>query len=275
DADVGVIIPPDFERELNSSYGAPEIQVLAGAANHIASGSGLAAAQQAIATYLTGRQAVIRPALIDVRTDVLFNPSLDIRQYTIPAMIGMIVFEITLLLASLGLTREREIGTMEQLMIMPFKRIEIVIGKAVPPLLIALADFPLMLFVAIDLFGTPMRGSMLLLVMLTALFMVCEIGWGLMLSTVARTQQQSVLFVFVQAITDITFSGFLVPVDNMPWLINIASNLVPLRHYLVIIRGIMLKGAPLDVLMPQVLALSVLAVVIGSAAVLNLGRRID
>ena len=275
DADIGVVIPPGFERDLNSTYRTPEIQVIAGATSNVASGTGLAAAQQAISVYLATYHAHSAAPTIDVRTEVLFNPSLDIRQYTIPAMIGMIVFEVTLLLASLGLTREREIGTMEQLMIMPFKRIEIVIGKAIPPLVIALADFPLMLFVAINVFGTPMRGSMALLFALTTLFMICEVGWGLLLSTVARTQQQSVLFVFVQAITDITFSGFLVPVDNLPPAINILSNLAPLRHYLVIIRGIMLKGATLDVLMPQVLALSALAIVIGALAVLNLGRRVD
>ena len=276
DVEVGVIIPPNFGRDLESSYGTPQIQVLAGAANYVASGTGLSAAQEAISTYLSERRAGgATAALLDLRTEVLYNPLLNVRQYTIPAMIGMIVFELTLLLASLGLTREREIGTLEQLMIMPFQRIEIVIGKAIPPLLIALADFPLMLLVATQVFGMPMNGSLALLVALTALFMSAEIGWGLLLSTVARTQQQAILFVFVQAIVDVTFSGFLVPVENLPRAINLISNLVPLRHYLVIIRAIMQKGAGLDVLMPQVLALAALALAIGTVAVLNLGRRID
>ena len=212
---------------------------------------------------------------IDVRSNILFNPTLDIRQYTIPAMLGMIVYEMTLLLASLGLTREREIGTMEQLMIMPFRRIEIVIGKSIPPLAVTLLNYPLMLFVAINVFGTPMRGSMVLLVALTTLFMICEVGWGLLLSSIARTQQQAVLFVFMQAVIDVSLSGYLVPVENMPQVLSIVSNVVPLRHFFVIIRGIMLKGATLDVLMPQVLILGALAIVIGVVAVLNLGRRVD
>ena len=212
---------------------------------------------------------------IDVRSNILFNPTLDIRQYTIPAMLGMIVYEMTLLLASLGLTREREIGTMEQLMIMPFRRIEIVIGKSIPPLAVTLLNYPLMLFVAHHVFGTPMRGSMVLLVALTTLFMICEVGWGLLLSSIARTQQQAVLFVFMQAVIDVSLSGYLVPVENMPQVLSIVSNVVPLRHFFVIIRGIMLKGATLDVLMPQVLILGALAIVIGVVAVLNLGRRVD
>jgi ABC-2 type transport system permease protein len=275
DADVGVIIPPHFERDLGSSTGGPEIQVIAGAANYIASGSGLSAAQQAISAYLDGRQASISASNVDLRTDIRYNPTLDSRQFTLPAMIGMVIFELTLLLAALGLAREREIGTLEQLIIMPFRRIEIIIGKAIPPLLIALADFPLMLFIAVLVFGTPMRGSLVLLVALTALFMTAEISWGLVLSTLARNQQQAMLFVFVEAITDITFSGFLVPVQNLPWFINIFSNVVPLRHYLVIIRSVMLKGATLDVLWPQVLALGALAIVIGAVAMFNLGRRLD
>ena len=275
DADVGVIIPPNFERDLGSITGGPEIQVIAGAANHVASGSGLSAASQAITAWLAGRGAAARPTIVDLRADVRFNPTLDTRQYTIPAMIGMVLFELSLLLASLGLTREREIGTLEQLIIMPFRRIEIIIGKAIPPLVVALADFPLMLLIGIGVFGVPMRGSLGLLVALSGLFIIAEISWGLVLSTLARTQQQAVLFVFVEAITDITFSGFLVPVQNLPWFINIFSNVVPLRHYLVIIRSIMLKGATLDVLWPQALALVALAIVIGSVAVFNLGRRLD
>ena len=264
DADIGVIIPPHFESDLGSSTGGPEIQVIAAAVNHYASSAGLSAAQQAISAYLAGRGATAAASIIDLRTEVEFNPTMDSRQYTIPAMTGMIVFELALLLAALGLAREREIGTLEQLIIMPFQRIEIIVGKAIPPLLITLIDFPLMLYIAVEVFGTPMRGSLPLLLALTALFITAEIAWGLVLSTLARTQQQAMLFVFVEAITDLTFSGFLVPVQNLPWFINIFSNIVPLRHYLVIIRGVMLKGATLDVLWPQAVALAALAIVIGA-----------
>ena len=275
DADIGVIIPPNFAGDMAAANQTPQIQIIGAATNYIASSSGLAAAEQAISGYLSRQQSQQTQLPVDLRTDIRFNPTLNTRYYSLPAMVGMIVFELSLLMASLGLTREREIGTLEQLIIMPFQRIEIIIGKAIPPLLITLADFPLMLLVVVQVFGTPMQGSLALLMALTALFMMAEIGWGLLISTIARTQQQAVLFVFVQAITDLTFSGFLVPVENMPGLINALSNLVPLRHYLVIIRGIMLKGATLPVLWPEALALALLALAIGTVAVLNLGRRLD
>ncbi len=275
DANIGVIIPPQFESDLATTVRKPEVMVIGGAVNNIANSTGLAAAEQAINDYLSRQVAPSTVKAVDLRVDVQYNPTMNSRLYTIPAMIGLIVFELCLMLASLGLTREREIGTLEQLLIMPFQRIELIIGKAVPPFLLTMADFPLMLLVATQVFGTPLRGSLVLLFILTALFMAAEVGWGLLLSTMARTQQQAVLFVFVQAIVDLTLSGFLVPVENLPQAIDIISNVVPLRHYLVIIRSIMLKGATLSALWPHVLALAVLTIVIGTVAVFNLGRRFD
>jgi ABC-2 type transport system permease protein len=275
DVDVGVIIPPNFERDLLSAYRTPQIQVIAGATNNNANATGISAAENAISSYLNGRNANVSTQTVDLRTEVHFNPTFDTRIYTIPAMMGMIVFEFSLLLASSGLSREREIGTLEQLMIMPFQRVEIIIGKAIPPILITLATFPIMLLMSVQIFGTPMRGSALLLTALTTLFMCAEVSWGLTLSTFSRTQQQSILLVFVQAIVDVTFSGFLVPLENMPAWVNLISNLVPMRHYLIIIRGIMLKGASIDALWPQVIALILLTIAMGAIARLNLGKHFD
>ncbi len=277
EAEIGVIIPPGFARELPAYARAPQVHIVASGGNSIAGRVGLATAERAIATAIaqTLSPAGTAAPVIDLRLDVRYNPALNSRHYTIPAMIGLIVFELSLVLASLGLTRERETGTLEQLLIMPLQRIEIVIGKAVAPLVITLADFALMLVIAMQVFGTPMRGSFGLLFGLTALFMLAEIGWGLLISTVARTQQQAVLFVFVEAIFDMTFSGFLVPAENLPPALSVVSNFIPLRHYLTIIRGIMLKGATLEMLAPEALALAGLTLVIGAIAMLNLGRRID
>lgn len=277
EAEVGVIIPPGFARDLPARARAPQIHIVASGANNIAGRVGMAAAERAIASSIAQQLAPAGSATpaIDLRVDARYNPALNTRHYTIPAMIGLIVFELSLVLASLGLTRERETGTLEQLLIMPFQRIEIVIGKAVAPLVITLADFALMLVIAMQVFGTPMRGSFALLFGLTTLFMLAEIGWGLLISTVARTQQQAVLLVFVQAIFDMTFSGFLAPTENLPPALNIVSNFIPLRHYLTIIRGIMLKGTTLETLTPEALALASLTLAIGAIVMLNLGRRID
>lgn len=274
--DVAVIIPVNFERDLQSRTPPPQVQVLASGTNTITGGVGLAVAQRVVSDYgLAQLAAGAGAAPIDFRTSISFNPTLNSRNYTIPAMIGLIVLELTLIVSSLGLTRERETGTLEQLIIMPFRRLELMIGKAVPPLVVTLADFGVMLVMAVHLFHVPLQGSLALLVGLTALFMVVEVNWGLLISTFARTQQQAVLFVFVQAMFDMTFSGFLVPVENLPAGLQWVAYAVPLRHYLIIIRTLMLKGATLTTLWPEALALVLLGLGLGGLALLNLGQRLD
>jgi ABC-2 type transport system permease protein len=206
---------------------------------------------------------------------VRFNPTLNSRNYSIPAMMGTIVFELALVIAVQAFTRERETGTLEQLIIMPFRRIELIIGKAIPPFIVTLLDFGAMLWVAVNVFKVPMAGSLPLLFGLTALFAVAETMWGMLISTFARTQQQAVLLVFVEAIFDMIFSGFLVSVDNLPPLLKGISAVIPLRYYLLIIRSIMLKGSTLETLWPQAAALAALTMAIGLLAVFNVGRRLD
>jgi ABC-2 type transport system permease protein len=276
-ADVAVILPNNLERDLAGGTATAQIQIIVSGTNNLAGSTGLAAAQGAISRYVanrlspTGRTA----SNINFRTDVQYNPTLNSRNYSIPAMMGTIVFELVLVMAAQAFTRERETGTLEQLIIMPFRRIELIIGKAIPPLVIMLVDFCGMLWVGIHVFNVPMRGSLPLLLGLTTLFMVAEVNWGMLISTVTRTQQQAILFVFVEAIFDMTFSGFLVSVDNLPPLLKGISAVIPLRYYLTIVRSIMLKGAGLDVLWPQAAALVGLSVAVGILAILNVGRRLD
>jgi len=160
-------------------------------------------------------------------------------------------------------------------LIAPLRRREIIVGKAVAPVVIGLLDFFVMLAIAVFVFGVPMRGSLGLLSGLTLLFVVAESAWGLVLSTFAATQQQAVLFVFVQCMLDITFSGYLVPVDNLPIVLRGISNLVPMRHYLEVIRSIMLKAASAELLWPQIAALVGISLSLSVFAALNLSRRLD
>ena len=276
-AEVAVILPNDLERDLTGGTQTAQIQIIVSGTNSVAGSTGLAAAEGAVSRYVASRltPAGARAASLNFRTDVLYNPTLNSRNYSIPAMIGTIVFELVLVISAQALTRERESGTLEQLIIMPFQRIELIIGKAIPPLVITLVDFAGMLWVGVNVFHVPMRGSLPLLMGLTTLFMTAEVNWGMLISTLARTQQQAILFVFVEAIFDMTFSGFLVSVDNLPPLLRGISAVIPLRYYLVIIRSVMLKGAGMDVLWPQAAALAGLAIVIGAIAMLNVGRRLD
>jgi ABC-2 type transport system permease protein len=276
-ADLAVILPPNLGRELSGGAFAPQIQIIASGTNNIAGATALSAAQAAISRYVANRFLAGGEAgtPIDFRTDVRYNPTLNSRNYSIPAMIGTIVFELALAIAAQALTRERETGTLEQLIIMPFRRIELIIGKAIPPFVITMLDFAGMLWVAVYIFQVPMVGSLPLLFGLTALFCIAETMWGMLISTFARTQQQAVLLVFVEAIFDMIFSGFLVSVDNLPPLLKGISAVIPLRYYLLIIRSIMLKGATLETLWPQAAMLGVLTLVIGLLAVFNVGRRLD
>ena len=178
-------------------------------------------------------------------------------------------------MAALGLARERELGTLEQLMVTPLRHFELTVGKGIPAIAIGSVNFAVMWFISLVVFQVPMNGSPLLLAALTLLFITTEVSWGLVISSVSRTQQQAILFVFIQAMVDMTFSGFMVPVKNMPALLQFISRFVPLQHYLSIVRGIMLKGAGLDELWPHVVALILLSLGMGFVALRSMSRRLE
>jgi ABC-2 type transport system permease protein len=218
---------------------------------------------------------MIVPEFIDFRTNVRFNPTMDIRAYSVPAQLGFITYQVTLAVAALGLARERELGTLEQLMVTPLRHFELTVGKGIPAIAIGGVNFAVMWFISLVVFQVPMNGSPLLLAALTLLFVTTEVSWGLVISSISRTQQQAILFVFIQAMVDMTFSGFMVPVKNMPALLQFISRFVPLQHYLSIVRGIMLKGAGLGELWPHVVALILLSLGMGFVALRSVSRRLE
>ena len=173
------------------------------------------------------------------------------------------------------MARERELGTLEQLMVTPLRRFEFTVGKGIPAIAIGGVNFVVMWIISLVVFQVPMNGSPLLLAALTLLFITAEVGWGLVISAVSRTQQQAILFVFIQAMVDMTFSGFMVPVKNMPALLQAISRFVPLQHYLSIVRGIMLKGAGVDELWPHVVALILLCLGMWFVALRSVSRRLE
>jgi ABC-2 type transport system permease protein len=279
EAELAVIIPVGFSEDVLEPHTDAHVQLLADGSNNITAISVLGAAEGAIGRLASEIAAESglgghRPR-VDLRATIRFNPELNARFFTIPAQVGFILYQVTLAVAAVGLAREREVGTLEQLIIAPLRRREIIIGKAMAPLLVGCIDFGLLLAIAVLVFDVPMRGSLLLLFALTVLFITAETAWGLVISTVARTQQQAVLIVFVQAMLDMTFSGYLVPVKNLPWALRVVSNLVPMRHYLAVIRNIMLKGATINALWTHVLALAGLGIALTTMAALNLSRSLD
>ena len=263
-ARLAVVIPAGFARELSRANSRQQIQVIADATSSVAASITMSTAAGVVSRFssdLAAGHGLVIPEFIDFRTDVRFNPGMNFRDFSIPAQLGFITYQVTLAVASLGIARERELGTLEQLMVSPLRRFELALGKGIPALAIGGLNFVVMWAIGLIVFQVPMNGSSLLLATLTLPFITAVVGWGLILSAISRTQQQSILFVFILAMMEFTFSGFLVPVKNMPALLQAVSRFAPLQHYLVIIRGIMLKGAGFSELWPQVAALTALSLV--------------
>jgi len=282
EATLVVVIPAGLDADLSDATRTPRIQLVADASNTVPASIAMSAARETIAefaeeTRFRGRNLVSQDLVspVDLRANVHFNPTFNVKFFTVPAQVGFIIYQVTLTVASIGLARERELGTLEQLMVMPLRRLELVIGKAIPALLIGAINFLLTLAVTVLVFQVPMQGSLLLLFGLTLLFIVAEIGYGIFISSVARTQQQAILFVFVLAMVDMTFSGYLVRVKNLPGPLQAISQIVPFHHYLPIIRGVMLKGAGLDALWPHAAAMLLMGLFVTTIAVRNLSRTLD
>lgn len=277
-AALALVIPPGFGRDLEDPGTTAQLQLISDGSNSVTASAGSSAAGAVIANYgarATGLRGGSRAGGIDLRSEIRYGETLDIRPYTISAQMGFIIYQVTLMVAALGLARERELGTLEQILVTPIRRRELIAGKAIPALLIGALDFVLMFILIIKVFGVPMRGSAPLLFGLSVLFIAAEIGWGLTLSAHSRTQQQAILLVFLLAIIDMSFSGYLVAVSHMPFPLQIVAQIFPMQHYLTIVRLVMLKGAGLEVLWPQVLALMVLGIGAAAVARRSLSRQMD
>jgi ABC-2 type transport system permease protein len=216
-----------------------------------------------------GRGRVIRA---EVR--VRYNEDLSEANYAVPSEMGIMLMTIALMIASMGIARERELGTIEQIMVTPMRPIEIIIGKAIPAVVIAYVNFLAMLAVTVLVFDVPLQGSLPLLLVLALFYLFVELGWGLIVSAYSATQQQAILLAFLVMMPEMIFSGYAVPVENMPRALALVSNLVPVKHWLIILRAVMLKGVGLEVIWPHLVALALLGVGITTATVLILRQRL-
>jgi ABC-2 type transport system permease protein len=203
---------------------------------------------------------------VELESRAWFNENLESRNFYVPAVIANIVFIITMLLSSMAVVREKEIGTMEQIIVTPIRRSEFILGKTVPFILIGFIDVAVITLVAAFWFDVPIRGSIPLLFGATGLFLMSSLGFGLLISTISKTQQQAMMSAFFFIFPAMLLSGFAFPIENMPETVQWLTFANPLRYYLVIIRGIFLKGVGITVLWHQFLALFILgAVILGFA----------
>ncbi len=278
-----IIIPPDYAEALVRGEAAEIAFVIDGSDPTIA-GTALSAATligQARSTALTVERLAARgqggaPRMaIDVRTQVLFNPDLISAYYMVPALVGLILQFLTIVLTSGAIVRERERGTIEQLIVTPIRSWELVVGKLTPYVFIAFFDSLEVLVVGKLLFDVPINGSLLLLLSLTALFLVTTLGLGLLISTLANTQQEATITSIFFNLPAIFLSGFFYPLAAMPPILQWLSYLIPLRYFLVVVRGITLKGVGLESLWFEVAALAVFSVVIMGSAALRFRKRLD
>lgn len=215
----------------------------------------------------------VRPSEVELRGRAWFNPDLRSKNYNVPGVIAFVIMLTCLLLTSMAVVREREIGTMEQLMVTPIRPFEFILGKTIPFALIGFFDMLLVTAIALLRFDIPMKGSFLLLLVSTAIYLLSVLGMGLFISTLAKTQQQALMATFFFYVPAVLLSGFMFPIENMPEVIQYSTYMNPLRYFLVIIRGIFLKSSGVSVLWPQILSLLMLGVTVITISSLRFRKR--
>jgi ABC-2 type transport system permease protein len=245
--------------------------IISGYANGVISGYSTRVAAQRLDRIRSRIPSV--PAL-DGRLRVWYNPELKSVYFMVPGIMCSILLVVTTLLTSLAIVKEREIGTLEQLIVTPIRPSELMLGKTVPFVIIGFADMTLVLLAAVLWFRVPVAGSIPLLFLLSFVFLLTTLGIGLFISTVSRTQQQAMMTTFFFLLPSFLLSGFMFPIENMPRPIQLITYAIPLRYFLVIVRGIFLRGNGLAVLWPQVVVLAAFGIVIMSLAAARFRKRL-
>ena len=282
DIRAALIIPPDYSRRLLE--GDAQVSMVLDGSDATVGSTALSTANLIGQSYsikvLTeqasyqGRAAAVRPPL-EVRTRVWYNPDLVSAYFMIPGMIGMILYFITALLTASAIVRERERGTIEQLIVTPIRSWELVVGKITPYVILGFFDTMEVLLIGHYWFKVPIRGNLGLIVATSGLLLMSSLGIGLFASTIANTQQEAFLTVMFTMLPGIFLSGFFFPLDAMPKLLQIISYAIPLRYFLVIIRSLLVKGVGAGAIQTEIIALAIFGILIMSAAAARFHKRLD
>ncbi len=276
-AQVGIVFPPDFARQLARGKSA-SVQVIVDASDNmvanqaiaIANSIGLIKSQQ----ILTQRMNMSSYPPYDIRVRPWYNPDGITAYYMVPAILGIIVTMTMVIITAVAIVRERERGTLEQLIVTPIKPLELMIGKILPYIVLGYLQITVALLVGVLIFHVPIRGSLLQLYLLTLFFITASLGLGLMISNIAKNQMQAFQMSFFVMLPSILLSGFMFPRLAMPKFIYYLSYVIPLTYYLDIIRGIILKGIGYQYLMGQVTALLVFSIVMITISTLKFQKKI-
>ena len=282
DVRAALVIPPDYDRRLLE--GDAQVSMILDGSDATVGSMALSTANLIGQSYsikvLTeqasrqGRTATVKPPL-EVRTRVWYNPDLVSAYFMIPGMIGMILYFITALLTASAIVRERERGTIEQLIVTPIRSWELIVGKIVPYVLLGFFDTIEVLLIGHYWFKVPIRGDLGLIFATSGLLLLSSLGIGLFASTIANTQQEAFLTVMFTMLPGIFLSGFFFPLEAMPQFLQVISSIIPLRYFLVIIRTLLLKGVGAAAIQNEILALIIFGVVIMGAASARFRKRLD
>ena len=285
DAQVILVIPEDFSRDLHRGRSADLQMIVEGtdsvvAANAVSYGNMIIAAHLprlakpppaiTMMTTMSRRIPQVRP-----ETRVWFNPDLKSRNFFVPGVIALLLTSVSLILTSFSIVREWEVGTMEQLIVTPLRPIEMIVGKTLPFFLVGLIDLILIFLVGTLWFGTPFRGNILLLAFSAVLYLINALSIGIFISTISRTSQQALMTIFFYFMPSMLFSGFVFPIYNIPLLMRWIAYVNPLAYFLVIIRGIFLKGVGITVLWPQLLFLALAGPILLGISVKRIHKKLD
>jgi ABC-2 type transport system permease protein len=282
DARAAIIIPPDYAQRL--AEGKAQVAFILDGSDPTSASTALSAAQlisQAHAIGLLSEsfqrsgQTMRVQQPVTVHTTVWYNPDMVSAHFMIPGVIGMILYAIAAILTATSVVRERERGTIEQLIVTPIRPWELLVGKLMPYVILGFFDTVEVLAVGHWWFGLPIRGDLGLILALSSVFLATGLGIGLLASTIANTQQEAMLTVWLTLLPSIFLSGFFFPLEAMPAFLRAISYLMPLRYYLVIIRSLLLKGVGLDMIGGDVLAMTLFAVGIMTVAALRFRKRLD
>ena len=280
-ARAALVIPADYAIRL-SENNAKVLMVLDGSDASIAS-TALSTARlvgQSFATDILGEQTLLsgRPAPsspVEVRTQVWYNPDLNSDYFMIPGVIGMILSFITTILTATAIVRERERGTIEQLIVTPIRSWELGLGKLLPYIILAFVETFEIIIIGRFWFGVPVRGSLLLITITSGVFLMSSLGIGLLASTVANTQQEAMMTVMMYNLPSIFLSGFFFPLEAMPKFLQWIAYLIPLRYYLVVIRSLMLKGVNIEAIQREMIPLLIFGFGIMTIAAFRFRKRLD
>ncbi len=278
---LAIVIPPNFGADLvrpgpDGRPAGSKVQVIADGTDANSSGVALAYVQGLVGEFNVALAAAhgAGPSPIEGRVRVWFNPDLESRNFMIPGVLAVLLLLVTANLTSMAIVRERELGTLDQLNVTPLARWELILGKLLPYAVVGFVDVLLVVGVAVYWFEVPLRGSVWLLLAACLVYLVCTLGLGLFVSTISSTQQQAMMTsVFFFLIPMIYLSGFIFPIENMPRVIQWLTTVIPLRYFLVIVRGIFLKGLDLSVLWPQFAALGTWGVAVLALAAARSSKR--